>query len=270
MSQRSGLSFVEFVGCLIALVGGVVLGAVYLGLDLTQMTYDVVESSGIVDPSVLGLTPTEEASLEEGTTEEQAAEQCIKGDAVDAAVVAEDAEDVEESPENQQPNLSPQDSPQAVVVDAPLSEEDRQVATGSYWEAFVTCTNLEAKTRKPGIGDANWQLLDYLTHRQKGHQKVLDTMQEVDRRGVDPRLLTHVDEVLEWHRSGNELFGGAINLLTNGPRSKLTGPFAQSWQSAATQHRMEERLVHNKNKVILGYLNHTYETLAPFQPAFDQ
>ena len=270
MSKRSGLSFVEFVGCLIALIGGVAIGAVYLGLDLTQMTYDVVESSGIVDPSDLGLAPTEEVSTKENDLEHYSAEECVEEDEAEPNEEIKVTEDLQEESAEQESHLSHQPTLSGPIDNTPMSEEERQIATGSYWEAFVACTDFEVKNRQPGISDANWQLLDYLTNRKTGHQKVLETMKEVDRRGVDPRLLSHVDEVLEWHESGNELFGGAINLLTNGPRSKLTGPFAQSWQSAATQHRMEERLVHNKNKVILGYLNHTYETLAPFQPALGQ
>jgi hypothetical protein len=45
-------------------------------------------------------------------------------------------------------------------------------------------------------------------------------------------------------------------LLTDAPTAQLTGPFAQSWQSAATQHRMEERLLLEKRKAVESYIRH--------------
>jgi len=52
------------------------------------------------------------------------------------------------------------------------------------------------------------------------------------------------------------LFDRSTQLLSDAPTGKLTGPFAQSWQSAATQHRMEEKLIFNKHAAIENYLEH--------------
>jgi hypothetical protein len=74
--------------------------------------------------------------------------------------------------------------------------------------------------------------------------------------------------VLSWQQAGARLYGRAVDLLTDAPTDQLTGPFAQSWQSAATQHRMEEKLVREKHFSVASYLDFTYKDLAPFKPAF--
>jgi hypothetical protein len=62
---------------------------------------------------------------------------------------------------------------------------------------------------------------------------------------------------LAWHRDGVTLFSRALDLLTDAPSAQLSGPFAQSWQSAATQHQMEERLLRDKHNAVQAYLDHS-------------
>src|SRR3970282_808214 len=46
---RMGLSVLEFVGCLIALVGGVWLGAIYLGIDVHRVAYVALSESELME-----------------------------------------------------------------------------------------------------------------------------------------------------------------------------------------------------------------------------
>jgi hypothetical protein len=52
------------------------------------------------------------------------------------------------------------------------------------------------------------------------------------------------------------LFKRALDLLTDAPSAQLSGPFAQAWQSKATQHQMEERLLADKHQAVQSYLDH--------------
>ena len=82
-SPRSGLSFLEFLGCLVAMVGGVILGSTYLGIDVKKMVVGVLVQSQVVDPGYFGEAtdktsqlPTQSntetiASPEESTTANQ-------------------------------------------------------------------------------------------------------------------------------------------------------------------------------------------------------
>ena len=48
-SNRAGLSALEFVGCLMALVGGVWLGALYLGVDVRHVVFGTLAKSKVMD-----------------------------------------------------------------------------------------------------------------------------------------------------------------------------------------------------------------------------
>ena len=49
MGSRAGMSILEFVGCSLALVGGLWLGAIYLGVDVRQATYVALADSKLMD-----------------------------------------------------------------------------------------------------------------------------------------------------------------------------------------------------------------------------
>ncbi|MGI9455785.1 MAG: hypothetical protein ACR2NU_04445, partial [Aeoliella sp.] len=63
LKNRRGLSFVEFVGCLIALGGGVALGSVYLGVDMKTMFIGILERADIVDSGFFGVEVAAEESI---------------------------------------------------------------------------------------------------------------------------------------------------------------------------------------------------------------
>ena len=48
-SQRGGLSLLEFLGCLIAIVGGMWLGAIYLGVDVRHTVYNAMAETDVLD-----------------------------------------------------------------------------------------------------------------------------------------------------------------------------------------------------------------------------
>jgi hypothetical protein len=108
------------------------------------------------------------------------------------------------------------------------------------------------KTRR----SKNWALYEYLTLRNKGHQDAANAIEALDIRGVDGHITAYAEKALAWHREGAELFKRALDLLTDAPSAQLSGPFAQAWQSKATQHQMEERLLAEKHQAVQSYLDH--------------
>lgn len=257
--NRRGLSFVEFAGCLIALGVGVVLGSAYLGVDVKTLCVGILERADLVEPGFLGT---------EAAAEEALAILPENTDEADAKLIAENSRVVSNHGDVPQPAETSGDAaPDEVKRE--WTEKERQAATELYWQGLTACIREEASRRSLVSGDPNnWRLFDYLTHRHEEHQKAVEAIQAIDRHGVDERLLGHGDQVLAWNQSGAQLYIRSVDLLTDSPSDQLTGPIAQSWQSAATQHRMEERLVRNKHSSVASYLDHAFKDAAPFEPAF--
>ncbi len=264
---RRGLSFIEFVGCILALGSGVAIGSVYLGVDMKTLLVGILERADLIDPDFFGATAAAEQVAAPAPVKSNVAQSVAStADGAEAELATTIVAAVtEDSPQ-------PAEEPAEIAATepaAPLTDQQHQAATLAYWNGLTACI-AEEKAHRSGnsIDNENWQLFDYLTLRRDGHRKASEVIEQLDERGVDDRLLWHGRQVLSWHQAGAKLFGRAVELLTDAPSDQFTGPFVQSWQSAATQHRMEGKLVREKHFSVASYLDHTYKELAPFQPAF--
>jgi hypothetical protein len=267
LRQLRGLSFVEFVGCLVAMTGGVVLGSMYLGIDVQKMAVGVLEQAQVIQPGYfdqdLGGTDAPAEVVVENETPAQNTEARIEGSeiATEPAVETVAADASTETTEAQAP-AGPQAPPEPTA-------EVRRATTRAYWDQLTAIMLSEARGRTREVGNPEeWQLYDYLTQRKLGHEKALEALTTLEPFAVDERLLAHGEQVIIWHKSGSKLFEHALSLLSDGPGEKISGPFAQSWQSSATQLRMEENLVIDRHNGLANYLDREYPDEAPFKPAF--
>jgi len=261
--QRHGLSIVEFIGCLVALCGGVAMGSMYLGIDLQGIAFDALKKSQVVgfDDEFLSGNSEDQQPVDSkaSTLDQEPTSKKNRLDADSSNASPEAKIEVTEALTVQSESTSepPHD----------LTEEEREKATLAYWKALTACLQEEVLGRQSGLKDiGSWQLLDHLTHRLEGHQRVVDKIEQLDDNGVDQKVTFYAKQVMAWHLAGVKLNQRALDLITNGPQANLTGPVAQSWQSAATQHRMEEKLIQEKHLSVASYLAHTYKTPEPTYP----
>ena len=274
-TRRRGVSFVEFVGCLAALVGGVALGSVYLGVDVKTLFVGVMEQAEIVEPGYFEDETTTEEAIDETLEQEEglSAKDGQQDDQGDSPAKQESDESASTPEAAAQPASDLSRLEELVrgrkVAEPEPSEEEKLAATKLFWEGLVVCLNAEVKGRTTMSGSqSEWQLFDYLSHRADGHKQAVEAIDALEQRAVDARLLQHGLQIRAWHQAGAELYRRAVDLLTDSPNDQLTGPSAQSWQSSATQHRMEEKLVKDKHLSLSKYLKHTFEGQFPFEPAF--
>ena len=272
--SRRGMSFFEFVGCMSAMIGGVVLGSMYLGVDIKSTTISVLEHAQIMssEPAVVEAVADESGASAAASTPSSGAEA-----ASDPALAAESAtpqpaavangEQVSAIATPETVEAEDEDEAEAEVAPAAaptldelinLTDEQRKALTIAYWTALDQCMKDEIDNRLAGIKDSgNLQLFDYLSCRSEGHKAALDRINKLSMKGVDAHVSAYAEKARAWHEDGAKLFARALDLLTDAPTAQLSGPFAQSWQSAATQHRMEERLLVEKHQAVRSYLDHS-------------
>jgi hypothetical protein len=268
LRQLRGLSFVEFVGCLVAMTGGVVLGSMYLGIDVQKMAVGVLEQAQVIQPGYFDQVPTDATDAPaEAVVESETPAQSVEAPVEGSETVTEpNAEAVAANASVETSDAQTPAGPQALPE--PTAEE-RRAATRAYWDQLTAIMLNEARGRMRQVGNPEeWQLYDYLTQRKLGHEKALEALTGLEPFAVDERLLAHGEQVTTWHKSGSQLFEHALSLLSDGPGEKISGPFAQSWQSSATQLRMEENLVIDRHNGLANYLDREYADEAPFKPAF--
>ena len=236
-NERGGLSFLEVVGCIAALIGGVVLGSMYLGIDLVTTTVGAIEDSGLVpaDDTAVG-QKFAEMKVALGVEDKDASEDS-------AEVAGEDGAAAASGDDGEQPDNT-----------AAAKHESETIV---YWGRVGAALTAEAASRSAAL-DAkdSWQLFDYLTRRKDGHEQAAEALDQLDSDDVEDRVVEFAARYQHWHEQGAALFGQALGLLSESSGSELTGPMAQSWKSAQTQHRMEERLLIERRQALEGYLQH--------------
>lgn len=294
---RCGITFLEVLGCMVAMVGGVFLGAAYLGVDVKDMAIAGLRQSGLLEarndraphaavatlptPTSPALpathTPAPLAAVQPPTARTQAA--AARAAAIGTkrqenllASVPATAPTAEVSKANSsETTATTLTGPAAGLASQLISPEDlvsltddqRRLMTETYWEELGLYMKQEVEHRLASVRDSgNWQLFDYLSGRKLGHQEAAAAIGRLKPRGVDPHVLAYAKKARAWHEAGVNLFGRALDLLTDAPTAQLSGPFAQSWQSASTQHRMEERLLAQKHAAVAAYLEHSRQGLA--------
>jgi hypothetical protein len=245
--MRPGVSALEFLGVLAALAGGVAIGSIYLGLDVKAAATRLLDRKA---------APKAVESAAPVTTETAAPQAAL-------ATPATQIESIQSSNEETAETRA-EDEPQAVTPSAlplinalELTEQQRREVTRTYWEALNRCMKKEVESRTVGVkASGSWELYDYLQARSEGHHVAATAIAELNNSGVDSHVLAYGEKALAWNQEGAKLYARAKDLLTDAPTAQLSGPFAQSWQSAATQHQMEERLLEEKRSAVQSYLEH--------------
>jgi len=272
-SLRRGISFMELTGCLMALTGGVALGLMYLGIDFGTLVEGVAEKTKIAEPGFF--------SDQVGSAPAETGDRSAKSRDFDDQQPELPSEPTSSLVGNHQPAVDLATDPvQGVNASEPgdplnsdplTSTAVSQNRTRECWLALTDCLRAETQSRTASQdGSREWQLFDYLTHRAMSHRQAGEVLRQLSFSAVDPRLVAHAQKYVRWQADGEELYGRSVNLLTDMSGSQLSGPLAQSWQSAATQHQMEEKLLQDKNAALAAYLDHTYPAVAPFVSAFDR
>jgi len=226
-----GLSILEFMGCLTAVAGGLLLGALYLGVDVKMTTMELLQKADLIDTSWLA---DEREDDQPQPTESDAVptQQAVAGKEASGAT---------------------DDSGASSRATPSRAGELSQSPTQKYWHKLLQVMQRESAGRQE---NAKGQLFEYLTARQQRHQQAADAIANLGQsREVDEKILAYAELAIQWQQSGSDLYGRASQLLTVAPASEWSGPFAQSWQSAATQHRMEEKLLLAKQNAVSQYLD---------------
>ena len=263
---RHGLSVPEVFGCLVALVAGVLIGAMYLGVDVRAMARGIFEDADekAYTDSMAELDAAADAAAEAAQVELQggdnsAVESETQNNSQGPGQPGATGESSASSDPSANQPASEGSADASEIANAYLSTDVSEVeeVTIRYWHELTVALQNESEQRNAVKDSGNdWQLFDHLSHRRNNHQTAVDALEELESRGVDDRVLEFAERAQAWHEAGVTLYSRAVDLLTDGPAAQLSGPYAQSWQSAATQHRMEERLLLDRQRAVHQYLRH--------------
>jgi hypothetical protein len=230
-TRRTGLSVLEFIGCLMALVGGVWLGAVYLGVDVRHVAYVALSESEWMDKVPEKWRPAEPASKNAPNSAELAA-------SVQNELVALRHE-----------ITALRDTRHAQSDEAATTNTNELVkkAALDYWARISDIVRSQAALQldaESAATEGNATKVAALKGRISRFSA--SAIRALPTTNVDPAAVALGKELATWYEAGAGLYDQAVQIWESPARGQAGQQVTQEWEQAQLQHHNEGRLLRGR------------------------
>jgi hypothetical protein len=244
-SSRHGLTVLEFVGCLIAVVGGLWLGALYLGIDIPSAAYTALSESQLLDKMPEGWRP--HPPKDKAMTREQL-----------VSTLREELGSLRSEITALRTGNSPSstgDTLNAAMNPASPTKE----RTLAYWarlnEIALGETALQEDAESAFDADKAAKVFAVKGRISRFAAK---SVEAVPTAGVDEAAVRFGRALGLWYNHGGELYENAVRIWETpiGPQARTQ--LNLEWKQAEEQYRNEARLLTQKATAVRGSVSRIY------------
>jgi hypothetical protein len=257
---RRGLSVLEFIGCTIAVVGGIWLGAIYLGVDVRHIAHTALSETELLEKVPPHLRPP--GPQDSVTREQLVATLREELGSLKSEISSLRAGD--DTAGRGQPNAS--DQPQSTPGGATAPTQERSAA---YWnrlnEIALGEAALQADAEK-AFDEANAAKVFAIKGRIcRFAAKAVETIPDEQ---VDPALIQFGRQLGLWYEHGGELYERAVQIWESATNSQGREQLNEDWRRAELHHKNEARLLRDKATAVRSTVGRRFGTeLPPFAEA---
>lgn len=244
--RRAGLSALELIGCLIAVVGGAWLGAVYLGVDVNKVAYTALAQSDLLEKVPEGWRP--EGPADKTATREQQAETLREElGSLKTEITSLQTGKVETSA----------DVPASTgELDSAATAKDRSIA---YW----------ARLNEIALGELNLQQEAEVGFNNENAAKVFaikaricrfaaKEVEAVPTADVDATAVQFGRHLGSWYDHGGNLYEKAVGIWESPIGPQARAELNEEWKQSELHHRNEARLLKDKASATRTTLGRVY------------
>lgn len=251
-SRLNGLTTLEFLGCLVALLGGTYLGALYLGIDVRHLAYDALRESELLDKVPEQIRP---ARPQDDT---MTREQLVTTLRTELGVLRNQIATLRSG----KSAGTTSESSSATSDTSPLLPTKEQ--TLAYW----------GRLNEIALGEADLQREAESAYSAPNAAKVFaikgricrfaaKAVEAIPTQAVDDEALRFGRQLGLWYTRGGELYEHAVGIWET-----PTGPQARTqlnaeWRQADEQHRNEAKLISRKAATTCSTISRIYEFAFP-------
>lgn len=253
-ARRRALSKIEFLGCLVAVGGGLWIGSNYLGVDLNGAAYQALDETELLTQIPEEWRPPNP--------------ECPNGDCPDpeelrAAELLRLRSELEELRfEVTRLTRGPQ-SPESGEESTSLSEADRvsRDRTLSYWQGLsqivFEVATIQSMVQPYAGTEVHSQALAV---RRRALEYGHEAAELLNTDGVDPEAIATGLRVAEWYSQGAEKLRTALELKSSQPVGGRSVTAAELWAQTETDLQKRTDLVLRKSQETSAYLTSKYFT----------
>jgi hypothetical protein len=241
-TKRAGLTALEFLGCVIAVVGGIWLGALYLGVDVRHVAHTALAEAELLDkvpPEWRPPGPDDKAMTREQLVATLREELGALRDELGSLRTGGDASPIETS--------------SSVESDSPRKKSLRasKTPTRAYWLRINEIALAEAALQQDAesaANDANAARVFAIKGRIS--RFAAKSVEAIPSEGVDELVIQFGRQLGLWYDRGGELYERAVRIWETPTIGQNREHLNQDWRRTELQHRNEALLLKEKAVVV--------------------
>jgi hypothetical protein len=251
--RRKGLTTLEFVGCIVAVVGGAYLGALYLGVDVEKAAYTALNESQLLEKVPEQWRP--EGPKEKTMTREQLVSTLREelGTLRTELTALRTGKSVEGGENSSSESTDP------AIANLPTKER-----TLAYWTRLNEIALGEAALQEDAetaFNAANAAKVFAIKGRVS--RFAAKSVEAIPTLGVDETAVRFGRELGLWYNHGGELYEKAMRIWETpiGPQARVK--MNEEWKQAELHYQNEAQLINDKAAAARGSISRIYSTEFP-------
>jgi hypothetical protein len=251
---RAGLTVLEFLGCVIAVIGGAWLGALYLGIDVRHMAHTALAQAELLDKVPAQWRPP--GPQDSAMTREQLVATLRE----ELGILREDLTALR-SGRSSTAEVSTSPTPGSVTSTPSTSAKDRTLA---YWTRINEIALAEAALQadaESAADEANAARVFAIKGRIS--RFAAKSVEALPSEGVDAAVVQFGQQLGEWFDRGGELYERAVRIWESPTASESREQLNRDWRRAEIQHRNEARLLYDKGVSVRSAVSRKFRTEFP-------
>jgi hypothetical protein len=254
-NDRNGLTTLEFLGCMTAVLGGMWIGALYLGVNVQHLAHAALEEARLLEKIPEQWRP--HGPKQNVVTREQMIATLRKEiGSLRSEILALHAG-----------NSNDPSQPMSAALAAAKTN------TKHYWKRLnEIALNEETLQRDAATAIDNANAAKVFAIKGRVSRFAAKSIEAVPHEGVDESVVRFGRQLLVWYDKAGELYEEAVQIWETPSGQIARAQLTEKWKRVELQHRHEARLLRERAAVLRGSMSRQFadefpEFAAPESPA---
>lgn len=250
--NRTGLTVLEFVGCVMAVVGGAWLGALYLGVDVRNLAYTALAEAELLESVPKNLRPT--APGDNPMTREQLVATLREElGALRSELTALRSGETANRP------ASATASPEGSTSEPAGTPQASKEKTLAYWTRISEIAVAEAALQKDAESASNSANASRVfAIKGRISRFAAKSVEAIPSDGVDDSVMHFGRQLALWYNHGGQLYERAVRIWETPTISENREHLNKDWRRAEWHHHNEARLVNEKAEAVRSTVSRNF------------
>lgn len=242
--SRSGLSALEFIGCVIAVVGGMWLGALYLGIDVRHVFHEALAETDMLDKVPETWRPP-------GPENHMTREQLVATLREELGGLRSEISALRAGHEAEETEPAEAEAGTSTRTRATQASKEKTLA---YWNRLNEIAMGEAALQADAESAFNEEIAaKVFAIKARISRFASKAVEAVPQAGVDSSVVQFGRQLSAWYDGAGELYDKAVRIWESSTSgSKTRAQLNEEWRRAELQHRNEARLLSEKATAVRG------------------